>query len=40
MILEQGAPVHVLLPVQIMVDDSENGNLWEGCSSGDTVHAD
>lgn len=37
---KQGTPDHVLFPVQAMVDDSENGKLWERCASGDPIHAD
>lgn len=35
----QGTSIHVLFPVQAMVDDSKNGHMWKGYSSGDPIHA-
>lgn len=36
---KQGAPILVLFPVQVMVDDSENGHLRERYPFGDSIHA-
>ena len=36
----QGLEVHVLVQIQAMVDDAEDGHLREGHPAGDPVHAD
>lgn len=37
--LWQGSSIYVLLPIQVMVDDPENGEVWERYSTGDSIHA-